>query len=230
MIGKSQAVLLALLLALPTAFLGAAVLTTQAQTTYSAWLKIVTDSWNGVPFSGFTTPANGTFIGGFADKYNATNVCVFLVHFKANLTQWDPPVSAGSPNGTGFIQVSWPASWPNVTIIVKAKSYQGDCIGGPDPFRGIIVYWLTVSGTPSFYEKFFGTGIASGNRTVGDDGIRVDHGGNFDWNYPAPFGSGPVDAVDYASGPVTLSINHNDPRNAWVARAAYIFKLFHEHT
>ncbi|MEM4402564.1 MAG: hypothetical protein QW376_08825, partial [Candidatus Caldarchaeum sp.] len=108
MIGKSQAVLLALLLALPTAFLGAAVLTTQAQTTYSAWLKIVTDSWNGVPFSGFTTPANGTFIGGFADKYNATNVCVFLVHFKANLTQWDPPVSAGSPNGTGFIQVSWP--------------------------------------------------------------------------------------------------------------------------
>ncbi|MEM2870949.1 MAG: hypothetical protein QW217_00695 [Candidatus Caldarchaeum sp.] len=230
MIGKSQAVLLALLLALPTAFLGAAVLTTQAQTTYSAWLKIVTDSWDGAAYGGgFTTPVNPVGID-FPGRYNATNVCVFLVHFKAGLTQWDPPVSAGSPNGTGFIQVSWPASWPNVTIIVKAKSYQGDCIGGADPFRGIIVYWLTVSGTPSFYEKFFGTGTTSGNRTVGDDGLPVNHAGPFNWNIGAPFGSGPVDAVDYASGPVTLSINHNDPRNAWVARAAYIFKLFHEHT
>jgi hypothetical protein len=37
-------------------------------------------------------------------------------------------------------------------------------------------------------------------------------------------------AID--TGPITFQVNHNDPyaRNAWVARAAYIFKLFHEHT
>jgi hypothetical protein len=34
------------------------------------------------------------------------------------------------------------------------------------------------------------------------------------------------------TGPVTFQVNHNHPTaaNAWVARAAYIFKLFHEHT
>ncbi|MEM2746696.1 MAG: hypothetical protein QXK69_09305, partial [Candidatus Caldarchaeum sp.] len=233
MIGKSHVVLLALLLALPTAFLGAAVLTTQAQPTYSAWLKIVTDSWDGAAYTGFTTPVKPVGID-FPGRYNATNVCVFLVHFKENLTQWDPPVRAGSPNGTGFIQVSWQASWPNVTIIVKAKSYQGDCIGDEDPFQGIIVYWLTISGTESFYQRFFDGYDPNSddpmNATIGDDGIWLDHGGDFDWDLDAVNGSGPVDAVAYDSGPVTFSINHNDPRNAWVARAAYIFKLFHEHT
>ncbi|MEM0384510.1 MAG: hypothetical protein QXV27_06670, partial [Candidatus Caldarchaeum sp.] len=233
MIGKSQAILLALLLALPTAFLGAAVLTTQAQQTYSAWLKIVTDSWDGAAYTGFTTPVMPVGVD-FPGRYNATNVCVLLVHFKANLTQWDPVINAGSPNGTGFIQVSWPAAWPNVTIIVKAKSYQGECIGGPDPFQGIIVYWLTISGTESFYQRFFDDYDPNiddpMNATIGDDGIWVDHGGDFNWDELAVYGSGPVDAVAYDSGPVTFSVNHNNPRNAWVARAAYIFKLFHEHT
>jgi hypothetical protein len=93
---------------------------------------------------------------GFAGRYNVTNVCVELYKFKnpgsvspAPLSSWEGPINAGSPNGTGFIRVSWPTSWENVTIIVKAKSYQGECIGAGNPFTGIIVYWLTVNGTTS---------------------------------------------------------------------------------
>ncbi|MEM4294177.1 MAG: carboxypeptidase-like regulatory domain-containing protein [Candidatus Caldarchaeum sp.] len=245
MIGKSQAVLLALLLALPTAFLGAAVLTTQAQTTYSAWLKIVTDSWDGEPIrisatERFATPVNSTGID-FPGRYNATNVCVELYRFKnpvanstAPLTQYDGPISAGSPNGTGFIRVSWPAAWENVTIIVKAKSYQGDCIGAGSPFSGIIVYWLTINATQSFRNKF---GINFANSTIGDDGIEQDAttGNYFGWTVDAPFNAGPIDVVapkNPASWGADFQADHNDPyaRNAWVAHAAYIFKLFHEHT
>jgi hypothetical protein len=236
MIGKSNAVLLALLLALPTAFMATAFIAPAVgQTNYSAWLKIVTDSWDGATYPGFQTPVRPTGVG-FPDRYNATNVCVELYKFKnpgsvspAPLSSWEGPIKAGSPNGTGFIKVSWPTSWENVTIIVKAKSYQGDCIGEGNPFQGIIVYWLTINPTASFRAKF---GVGAGNRTIGDDGIEVTHGATFNWDINAPFGSGPVDVVSYNTGPITFQVNHNDPyaRNAWVARAAYIFKLFHEHT
>jgi hypothetical protein len=112
---------------------------------------------------------NATFRGserlGFADRYNVTNVCVELYKFKnpnrdspAPLSSWEGPIRAGSPNGTGFIRVSWPTSWENVTIIVKAKSYQGDCIGEGNPFQGIIVYWLTINPTDSFRARF-GVGL-----------------------------------------------------------------------
>jgi hypothetical protein len=246
--GKSNALLLALLLTLPTAFLATALIAPAVgQPNNSAWLKIVTDSWNAVPYPGFSTPVNATFLGserlGFADRYNVTNVCVELYKFKnpasrnpAPLNSWEGPIKAGSPNATGFIKVSWPASWENVTIIVKSKSYQGECIRPDNPFEGIIVYWLTINGVQSFYNKFIGNATDPsppvGNYTIGDDGVRKVHGSVFNWNIAGPFGSGPVDVVSYATGPITFQVNHNDPyaRNAWVARAAYIFKLFHEHT
>jgi hypothetical protein len=245
MIGKSNAVLLALLLALPTAFMATAFIAPAVgQTNYSAWLKIVTDSWNAVPYPGFSTPVNATFPGserlGFADRYNVTNVCVELYKFKnpgsvspAPLNNWEGPINAGSPNGTGFIKVSWPTSWENVTIIVKAKSYQGECIGAGNPFTGIIVYWLTVNGTRSFLAKFFSTAAdpnpVNGNYTIGDDGVRVTHPGpDFDFTINAPFNAGPVDHMDMF--PAWFAAAHSDPRNASVAHAAYIFKLFHEHT
>jgi hypothetical protein len=249
MIGKSNAVLLALLLALPTAFMATAFIAPAVgQTNYSAWLKIVTDSWNAVPYSGFSTPVNATFPGserlGFADRYNVTNVCVELYKFKnpgsvspAPLNSWEGPINAGSPNGTGFIRVSWPTSWENVTIIVKAKSYQGECIGAGNPFTGIIVYWLTVNGTISFGLKFgiplAPSGTTLTNATIGDDGVLVDHvsglgASDFVFNAPAPFRAGPVDHMDMT--PQMFAAAHSDPRNASVAHAAYIFKLFHEHT
>jgi hypothetical protein len=240
MIGKSNAVLLALLLALPTAFMATAFIAPVSATPmFYAWLKIVTDSWDGATIGSFPTPVRP--VGpGFADRYNATNVCVELYWFRnpdrrpfdrLTFTDFERRF-AGSPNATGFIQISWPQSWTNLTIIVKAKSYQGECIvtENEKPFEGIIVYWLTVNPSDTFRDRFGFTG--SGNETIGDDGILVDHGGDFDWDFPAPFGSGPVDIVTYDTGPVTFQVNHNDPyaRNAWVARAAYIFKLFHEHT
>jgi hypothetical protein len=248
MIGKSNAVLLALLLALPTAFMATALIAPAfGQPTYSAWLKIVTDSWDGAPFSAGAPPAIPAGVD-FPGRYNVTNVCVELYKFKnpgssqyAPLNSWEGPINAGSPNATGFIRVSWPASWENVTIIVKAKSYQGECIGAGNPFQGIIVYWLTFGDVSrSFARKFLAIpGIPDpdpnfANQTINDDGIHVLYLGTFIWTFVfgATTGSGPVDVVDYATGPVTFQVNHNHPTaaNAWVARAAYIFKLFHEHT
>jgi hypothetical protein len=246
MIGKSNAVLLALLLALPTAFMATAFIAPAVgQTNYSAWLKIVTDSWDGTSYGGgFTTPVNPAGID-FPGRYNVTNVCVELYKFKnpgsaspAPLNSWEGPINAGSPNGTGFIRVSWPTSWENVTIIVKAKSYQGECIGAGNPFTGIIVYWLTVNGTISFGSRFgiplAPSGTTLTNATIGDDGILVDHAApplassDFVFNAPAPFRAGPVDHMDMT--PQMFAAAHSDPRNASVAHAAYIFKLFHEHT
>jgi hypothetical protein len=241
--GKSNALLLALLLTMPTAFIATALITPAVgQPNNSAWLKIVTDSWDGATYTGFQTPVRPVGID-FPGRYNVTNVCVELYKFKnpasrnpAPLNSWEGPIKAGSPNATGFIKVSWPASWENVTIIVKAKSYQGECIRPDNPFEGIIVYWLTINGVQSFYNKFIGNATDPsppvGNYTIGDDGVRKVHGSVFNWNIAGPFGSGPVDVVSYATGPITFQVNHNDPyaRNAWVARAAYIFKLFHEHT
>jgi hypothetical protein len=251
MIGKSNAVLLALLLALPTAFMATAFIApTYATPTYSAWLKIVTDSWDGTDdttLSGSTTPVMPAGID-YPGRYNVTNVCVELYRFLnptsqpyAPLTSYDPPVRAGSPNATGFIKITWPQTWENVTVIVKAKSYQGKCLGEDAPFgsgseKPIIVYWLTFGTvTQSFRRKFIANltdpDPALGNYTIGDDGVRKVHG-TFNWNIGGPFGSGPVDIVSYSTGPVTFQVNHNHPTaaNAWVARAAYIFKLFHEHT
>jgi hypothetical protein len=244
MIGKSNAVLLALLLALPTAFMATAFIApVSAQPTFSAWLKIVTDSWDGATIGSFPTPVRP--VGpGFADRYNATNVCVELYWFRNpdrrgpaqyNFADFERRF-AGSPNATGFIRISWPQSWTNLTIIVKAKSYQGECIGTENerPFEGIIVYWLTINPTNTFRAKF---GVGAGNRTIGDDGIEVSAstGAYFDWDVAAPFGAGPVDVVapkNPATWGADFEKDHYDryARNAWVARAAYIFKLFHEHT
>jgi hypothetical protein len=240
MIGKSNAVLLALLLALPTAFMATAFIAPAVgQTNYSAWLKIVTESWDG---KGTDTPVfpDGP---GFADRYNATNVCVELYRFKnpnrqdpAPLNSWEGPIKAGSPNGTGFIRVSWPAGWDNVTIIVKAKSYQGDCIGEGNPFQGIIVYWLTINATDSFVTKFGGTGGVDEFFTINDDGSFTVWNDLDDmiWNNfgPQPLNSGPVDVIADVGdiSPADFADTFGSPATAWVARAAYIFKLFHEHT
>jgi hypothetical protein len=209
---------------------------------YIAWLKIVTDSWDGVTYPGYLTPVNPAGID-FPGRYNVTNVCVELYRFTNPTRQNPAPLThferrfAGSPNATGFIEISWPASWENVTVVVKAKSYKGECIGTENgrPFEGIIVYWLTFGRvSQSFYNKFIGNSTnprpEPANYTIGDDGILIKHATDFNWSIRAPFGSGPVDVVLYNTGPITFQANHGSTRNAWVARAAYIFMLFHEHT
>jgi hypothetical protein len=263
MIGKSNAVLLALLLALPTAFMATALIApVQGQTTHTAWLKIVTSAWTGTNVPGGISPTIPAGPTGFANRYNVTNVCVELYRFKSPRTDHDfsnpnflrnllgnltwegpaPPVT-DRPNGTGFIQVRWPSGWDNVTIIVKARSYQGECIGAGNPFTGIIVYWLTVNATEWFKHALIGVPWVTlpygFNVTRNDDGLFDLHptgaGVNFDFNLPfAGYKSGPVDFLDKAIGigypPADFAGNFSTPGRAWVARAAYMFKVFHEHT
>ncbi|MEM4306517.1 MAG: hypothetical protein QXD61_11150, partial [Candidatus Caldarchaeum sp.] len=262
MIGKSQAVLLALLLALPTAFLGASLVAPAfAQPNYTAWLKIVTSAWEGTGYPPVTPDPART---GYAERYNVTNVCVEVYRFKqprtdhnfnnpnwprnllGNLT-WEGPVApvTDRPNGTGFIQIRWPVGWDNFTVIVKARSYQGDCIGAGNPFEGIIVYWLTVNATERFKAALTGNQTLLApynygvNATLNDDGIVDKHptgsGINFVFDLPrADLGSGPVDFLDKATptgyDPKWFAGNFSTPGSAWVARAAYMFKVFHEHT
>jgi len=83
-------------------------------------------------------------------------------------------VESSSVNGTGFVKVKWPKDWENVTIVVKAKSYQGECIGQGNLYSGIIVYWLTVNPVRDLVGQVqFPGGTASdgSNATVNDDGI-----------------------------------------------------------
>ena len=220
--------LLAAMLAIPAALYVIPVV--QAQPTYSAWLKIVTESWKGQS----TNPAlPNPNLRGFADRYNATNVCVEVYRLKGGFG-YD---SAGTftPNGTGFVRITWPAAWENVTVIVKAKSYQGECISAGSPFSGLIVYWLTVNPTDGFLDYFdpSGTLNAGDVATFNDDGeldiwadstqLQTDVGST------SGLRSGPVDIVGDLT-PAEFANTFSSPANAWVARASYIFKVFHEHT
>ncbi|MEM4190657.1 MAG: hypothetical protein QXO79_02560, partial [Nitrososphaerota archaeon] len=158
----AKAALLAVLLLTPVlvgvSMLGVSV----AQPKYSAWLKLVTDSWEGTPDTTLPgdTPVMPAGVG-FADRYNVTNACVEVYRLKS----FGGHDFAGTfyPNGTGFVRIEWPTGWENVTVIVKAKSYQGQCIGTVgNPYSGIIIYWLTVNPTESFRTQF---GVGAGNVT-----------------------------------------------------------------
>jgi hypothetical protein len=124
------------------------------------------------PTQVFKTPVNPAGID-FPGRYNVTNVCVELYRFfnptaasTAPLDRYERLDRVFTPNATGFVQISWPTTWENVTIIVKAKSYQGECIGTGSPFSGIIVYWLTVNGTISFARRFFDPSATAENITL----------------------------------------------------------------
>jgi hypothetical protein len=153
------------------------------------------------------------------------------------------------PNGTGFVRIEWPTFWENVTVIVKAKSYQGECITAGTPFSGLIVYWLTVSPTQGFLNYFdpSGTLAPTNVATFNDDGtldVWDDNDGDgvtYDdlqtlvatpanvISVGSNLRSGPVDIVGDLA-PDDFAGNFSSPANAWVARASYIFKVFHEHT
>jgi hypothetical protein len=251
----AKAALLAVLLLVPVLLVsGVLIDVSQAQPRRSAWLKLVTESWKGVyvvespdDTDTWTLVLPDPGLTGFADRYNVTNACVEVYRLKSG-GGFD---RAGTfyPNGTGFVRIEWPTFWENVTVIVKAKSYQGECITGGTPFSGLIVYWLTVSPTDGFLDYFDPTGtLGAGDvATFNDDGTLdiwddVDGDGLMSDELQtlvatsaniisggSNLRSGPVDIVGDLT-PDEFADTFSSPANAWVARASYIFKVFHEHT
>jgi hypothetical protein len=180
---------------------------TFGQEYYEAWLKIVTSAWKGTPDTTLpgVTPVMPTGTT-FPERYNVTNVCVEVWRIKQYGEDYGGVFSV---NATGFVKIKWPRDWENVTIVVKAKSYQGQCIGTGDLYRGIIIYWLTVNPVRTWWAKysFLGGAASDGsNVTVNDDGL-------VDWwsswvdmqTNPGRAGlkSGPFDVLDSGDGSVT---------------------------
>jgi hypothetical protein len=237
----AKVALLAVLLLVPVLLVsGVLIDVSQAQPRRSAWLKLVTESWKGVDVvespddpDTWTLVLPDPGLTGFADRYNVTNACVEVYRLKSG-GGFD---RAGTfyPNGTGFVRIEWPTFWENVTVIVKAKSYQGECITGGTPFSGLIVYWLTVSPTDGFLDYFDPTGTLSSTdvATFNDDGSLDQWTDSNELQTSvgsiSGLSSGPVDIVGDLA-PDEFADTFSSPANAWVARASYIFKVFHEHT
>jgi hypothetical protein len=245
--GVAKIVLLAVLLAIPVALYSAPLVS--AQTTYSAWLKLVTPSWNGVPCPGAPVSSippmracPNTAFTGFADRYNLTGDWYWVEVYHERGAPFNDAIKAGAwkfyPNATGFVKITWRTSWPNVTIVAKAKSYDGTEIGAGELYRGIIVYMLVVNGSRSYLTSKFGPILDPGeqrrNATILLDGSvdSVPYGPNTG-SWAALLGAtggraGPVDSL--ALFPAEFNNTFSDPRNAWVANASVVFTPFRVHT
>ncbi|MDJ0270726.1 MAG: carboxypeptidase-like regulatory domain-containing protein [Aigarchaeota archaeon] len=251
----------ALVLALPLALFAAQ----PAEAQESLWLKLVTNAWKGTdcpPATGSRltgVPACAPTTGGFADRYNATNTFVEL-YFNLRLSPGAPPpaesVGPFYPNATGFVQIPWQTrynTYDNLTIFVKAKSFQGNDIGAGKPFNGIIVYALFVTNDNDTVKKITGIEGVAGqyNVTVNDDGLVDTHktasAGGTGSNFGKDFGlrggrgstdnmtTGPVDILTSMGGKGKFALkwfagNFSKPVDAWIARTAYLFKVFHVHS
>ncbi len=238
-------VLLAALLAIPAALY--VIPAVEAAGTYSAWLKIVTPSWNGVVCPG--APATSTpqmkacpnaATTGFADRYNLTGQWYWVEVYHERGAPFNDILGGYKfyPNGTGFVRITWPDTWTNLTVVVKAKSYDGTEVGAGTLYSGIIVYMLVVNASRSYLESKFGitiwaTGENRRNATILMDGTVYDvpYGDTWaDLLAPAETNgrAGPVDSL--ALFPAEFATAFADPRNAWVANASVIFTPFHVHT
>ncbi|MEM5778752.1 MAG: hypothetical protein QXK49_03945, partial [Candidatus Aenigmatarchaeota archaeon] len=128
--------ILVLFLALATIFAFAPfVLPIQAAAQETAWLKVVTPSWNN-PGGEFNPIPNPAFKG-VGDRYNVTNAFVELYTTMPAVSE--EPILLGTfrTNGTGFVQIKWPtiyAGWEvkNFTVLVHWKD------------TGIYIYKLEV--------------------------------------------------------------------------------------
>jgi hypothetical protein len=242
--------LLAAMLAIPAALYVIPVV--QAAGTYSAWLKIVTPSWNGVPCTGAPAVTNPPMRAcpsattGFADRYNLTGQWYWVeVYHERGAPFNDFLISTYGvggtnkfyPNGTGFVKITWPDTWTNLTIVVKAKSYDGTEVGAGSLYSGIIVYMLVVNASPAYMNAKLGISpplAERRNATVLLDGSRFVTTA-FGQSWATLLGqsgsrAGPVDFL--ALFPDQFASAFNDPyaRTAWVANASVIFKPFHVHT
>jgi hypothetical protein len=232
--------LLAAMLAIPAALYVIPVV--QATSDRTAWLKIVTPSWNGVVCPGApvtSTPqmraCPSTAFLGFADRYNLTGQWYFVEVYQERGAPFNDVVRYPQtfyPNGTGFVQIRWPQDWANLTVVVKAKSYDGTEVGAGTLYDGIIVYMLVVNASPAYLSAKFGLpGATRQNATILLDGER--YAVSFGQNWAELLGAsdsraGPVDSL--ALHPNQFATAFSDPRNAWVANASVIFTPFHVHT
>jgi hypothetical protein len=232
--------LLAAMLAIPAALYVIPVV--QATSDRTAWLKIVTPSWNGVVCPGApvtSTPQmracpSAAFLG-FADRYNLTGQWYFVEVYQERGAPFNDVVRYPQtfyPNGTGFVQIRWPDNWANLTVVVKAKSYDGTEVGAGTLYDGIIVYMLVVNASPAYLSAKFGLpGATRQNATILLDGEK--YAVSFGQNWAELLGAsdsraGPVDSL--ALHPNQFATAFSDPRNAWVANASVIFTPFHVHT
>jgi hypothetical protein len=242
--------LLAAMLAIPAALYVIPVV--QATSDPHAWLKIVTPSWNGVQCSAdpvtFWPPMRAcpsTAFLGFADRYNLTKYWYWVEVYHENL-HTGITLFQGKfyPNETGFVRISWSAAWENLTVVVKAKSYDGTEVGAMTLYDGIIVYMLVVNASPTYMNAKFGppilaTSTTRRNATILLDGSRFDVPYGQSWadllNTRSGSRAGPVDFLALSPGQFADAFkddpnNPNRARTAWVANASVIFTPFHVHT
>jgi hypothetical protein len=107
--------LLAALLAIPAALY--VIPAVEAAGTYSAWLKIVTPSWNGVVCLGAPATSNPPMsacpdpnVTGFADRYNLTGQWYWVEVYRERGAPFNDAIFGGKfyPNGTGFVRSPGP--------------------------------------------------------------------------------------------------------------------------
>ncbi|RLI44216.1 hypothetical protein DRO64_04385, partial [Candidatus Bathyarchaeota archaeon] len=220
-----------------------------SQLEHHAWLKIVTTSWKG---TNDTSVLPGNFMPmfpageGFAERFNVTDqeafVEVYSIKYDTLAVQHE---GTFEPNATGFVKVSWTAdpSEHAIMIVVKAKSYYGEKIGGGSLWSGIIMYALFLSpeNPNTDWEKFnewlgvkniYGTNKPKANFSWSiagefENNTYADKGNGF--NFTGPFDFMTINASAFAK---VFGNETEDglPVNAWVAQAAKIFKLFHVHS
>jgi hypothetical protein len=232
--------LLAAMLVIPAALYVIPVV--QAQGTFSAWLKIVTPSWNGKPCDGAPPLTNPPMracpdpdFTGFADRYNLTGQWYFVEVYR----ETPAGILFGGkfyPNATGFVKISWPDTWTNLTVVVKAKSYDGTEVGAGTLYDGIIVYMLVVNASPGYLQAKFGISTTTRrNATILLDGTVAHRPYGDSWatllnTAPALSRAGPVDSLALFPGQFATAFNDPYARTAWVANASVIFTPFHVHT
>jgi len=130
---KFRTYVLPLLLAtlLITATAALAVPVVQGAGQREALLHLVTTSWGS---------------GGFPGQYNLTGNWYFVEVYHERGRPYNDTLYAGAfyPNQTGYLNITWPADWDNLTVVVKAKTYEGTELGKGELYQGIIVYALYV--------------------------------------------------------------------------------------
>ncbi|MEM2857853.1 MAG: hypothetical protein QW263_02770 [Nitrososphaerota archaeon] len=239
--------LLAVLMAIPAALY--VIPAVQAQGTYSAWLKIVTTSWNGVPCVAGGTPAcPDATTTGFADRYNLTGQWYWVEVYQERGAPFNDAIFYPRKfdiNATGFVRIEWPDTWSNVTVVVKAKSYDGTEVGAGSLYSGIIVYMMVINASTRYIQSKIGQGHWRTNATVLMDGtvraVWLPWTSTYGPSLLSNTGgrAGPVDFV--AMSPANFSTAFGTQseyvigstryaRNAWVANASVVFTPFHVHT